>query len=187
VSRIPRLAPDQLDDAQREVYAAIAGGPRAANSAFRLTDHNGGLEGPFNAMLLHPPLGDALQRLGSAIRYRGALSDRAREIAILMVAAHWDSGFEQYAHERVAVRIGLAEREITALQQGIKPDLTDPDEAAVATVTRHILDHHTLTDTEYTEAVAVLGPAKLFELTTLVGYYELLALQMRVFGVDQAS
>lgn len=70
MTRIPRLAPDQLDDAQRELYQAIAGGARAATTAFRLTDDDGVLEGPFNAMLLHPPLGDALQRLGAATAVR---------------------------------------------------------------------------------------------------------------------
>jgi 4-carboxymuconolactone decarboxylase len=184
VTRLPRLSPDQLDDAQRELYGAIAGGPRATNSAFNLTDERGSLEGPFNAMLLHPPLGDALQHLGAAIRYRGALSDRAREIAILAVAAHWRSTFEQYAHERVGLRIGLSEKELAALREGTDPGLADPEEMAVVAATRHLLDHNTLTDAEYAETVTVLGPAKLFELTTLVGYYGLLALQMRVFGVD---
>jgi 4-carboxymuconolactone decarboxylase len=185
VTRIPRLTPHQLDDAQRAVYDSIAGGPRATGGAFQLTGVDGSLEGPFNAMLLHPPLGHALQELGAAIRYHGALPDRAREIAILTVAAHWHSAFERYAHERVGRRIGMSEEELTALREGTEPNLADPQEAAVATATRRLLHHNTLTDAEYTEAIAVLGPAKVFELTTLIGYYGLLALQMRVFAADQ--
>lgn len=183
MSRIPRLTPDDLDDAQREVYQAIAGGPRAQRSAFRLTDENGALEGPFNAMLLHPPLGNALQQLGSAIRYHGALSGRAREIAVLAVAAHWQSDFEQYAHELVGVQIGLTQDEITGLREGKRLQFADPEEAAVAAATDHILDRNALTDTEYAEAAEVLGSAKLFELTTLIGYYGVLALQLRIFDV----
>lgn len=183
MSRIPRLTPDDLDDAQREVYQAIAGGPRAQRSAFSLTDENGVLEGPFNAMLLHPPLGDALQRLGSAIRYDGTLSARAREIAILAVAAHWQSDFEQYAHERVGVQIGLTQDEITALREGKRLQFADPEEAAVAEAAGRILDHNALTEAEYAEAAESLGPAKLFELTTLIGYYGVLALQLRIFDV----
>lgn len=184
MSRIPRLSPAQLDDAQRELYDAIAGGPRARTTAFRLTDDHGGLEGPFNAMLLCPPIGDAVQRLGAAIRYRGALSDRARELAILVVAAHWRSRFEWDSHERVARQVGLGDKEITPLRSGTYPDLEDPEEAAVVTVTQQVLSDRTLSETDYADATAVLGPAKLFELTTLIGYYELLALQMRIFGVD---
>lgn len=185
MSRIPRLTPNQLDDAQLTVYDDITGGQRAQRSAFPLTDATGALHGPFNAMLLHPPLGDALQRLGAAIRYQGQLSARAREIAILTVAAHGHSAFERYAHERIAVHAGLTEPEITALRQGIEPELHDPEEQAVATATRQLLDHHTLTDAEYAQAVEILGSAKIFELTTLIGYYQLLALQLRVFDADQ--
>jgi 4-carboxymuconolactone decarboxylase len=183
VSRIPHLSPAELNDEQRNLYDAIAGGPRA--NSFGVTGADGALGGPFNAMLLHPPIGDALQRLGAAIRYRSTLSDRAREIAILMVAASAHSGFEQYAHEHIGLRAGLTEGEIIALREGNEPALTGHDEAAIATATRRILDHGTLTDDEYSEASAVLGPGKLFELTTLIGYYQLVALQLHVFGVNR--
>lgn len=101
-----------------------------------------------------------------------------------MVAAHRHSRFEQHSHERVGRQVGLTDIDIAALRQTTPPDLTDAEETAVATATRRILDHRTLTDTQYAEAAAVLGPAGLFELTVLIGYYELLALQMHVFGVD---
>jgi 4-carboxymuconolactone decarboxylase len=40
-----------------------------------------------------------------------------------------------------------------------------------------------LDDAQYAGAVAQLGEAGVFELTTLVGYYATLALQLRVFRV----
>ncbi|RCV48540.1 carboxymuconolactone decarboxylase family protein [Marinitenerispora sediminis] len=186
MSRIPRLRPEQLDERQRAVYADIAGGPRAAGpQLFRLTGDDGALEGPFNAMLLQPALGDALQRLGGAIRYEGALSDRARELAILVVAAHWDSAFERHAHEAVGAHVGLTEAELAAVRTGGDPGLDDPVEAAVVRTARLLTARAGLTDDEYAEAVRVLGPAGLFELTTLVGYYATLALHLRVFGVER--
>jgi 4-carboxymuconolactone decarboxylase len=102
-ARIPKLPPAELDDEQRALYDAIAGGRRAqGRQLFRLSDADGCLEGPFNAFLLQPRLGSALQALGAAVRYETALDDRSREIAILVVAAHWHSDFERYAHEAVA-------------------------------------------------------------------------------------
>ena len=41
-----------------------------------------------------------------------------------------------------------------------------------------------LDDQQYAEAVATLGEQSLVELTTLVGYYATLALQLRIFRVD---
>jgi 4-carboxymuconolactone decarboxylase len=129
-------------------------------------------------------LGDAVQRLGAAIRYHGALSDRAREVAVLMVAASVHSGFEQHAHEHLALRVGVTESEVRSIRENGELDLDDPEEAAIARTTRRLLDRGSLTDTEYADAVETLGPARLFELTALVGFYRLIAMLLHV-GVDR--
>ena len=183
MSRVPRLTPDQLDADQRRVYEAITAGSRAGGPQhFRLTDDEGRLAGPFNAMLLNPPIGDALQRLGAAIRYEGRLSARAREIAILAVAAHWNCEFEQRAHEPVARHAGLGETDLAALRDGGPLEFDVPEEAAALAVTRELLAHGDLDEDAYRASASVLGADKLFELTSLVGYYSLLALQLRVFA-----
>lgn len=184
VSRVPRPTPDELDPDQRRLYEAITSGSRSGGPRlFALTDDEGRLEGPFNAMLLNPPIGDALQRLGAAIRYGGRLSARAREIAILAVAAHWGSGFEQRVHEAVGGHVGLSAAELAALRVGGPLELDDPEEAAVLDTTVALLRDRDLDADRYRAASEVLGGDRLFELTTLVGYYSTLALQMRAFGV----
>src|ERR1700730_18396460 len=100
--RLPVLRPDELSEEQRQLYAEIVGGPRGAGpQLFALADAEGGLNGPYNAMLFAPRLGRALQGLGSAVRYQTDLSPRVREMSILVVAAAWDSDFERYAHEPI--------------------------------------------------------------------------------------
>lgn len=183
MSRVPRPTPDELDDDQRRLYEAITAGSRAGGPQhFRLADDDGRLAGPFNAMLLNPPIGDALQRLGAAIRYEGKLSARAREIAILAVAAHWRCEFEQHAHEPVARHAGLGVADLAALRQGARLDLDAPEEAAALAATRELLARGDLDDEAYRAVASELGADKLFELTSLVGYYSLLALQLRVFA-----
>ena len=182
-SRLAKLAPDSLDAEQRAVHAAVAGGRRAQGTQlFRLVDDQGRLEGPFNAFLLQPRIGGALQALGEAIRYETALSDRAREIAILVVARHWDSEFEVYAHEAVARHVGLSGAELVALGDQ-RWEAFDQAERVVALTTHLLAAEGDLDDGSYAEAVAVLGLPGLFELLTLVGYYATLALQLRVFRV----
>lgn len=184
MTRIHRFTPDELDERQRAVYDAIAAGPRGGGPpSVPVVDEQGRLEGPFNAMLLAPALGEALQRLGGIIRFRGALGDRARELAILTVAVHHRSGFEQRAHEILGADAGLTKSEIEAVRTGGPLDLPDAEEAAVLAVTRELLARGELDGVAYRAAVPVLGEAGLFELTTLIGYYTLLALQMRVFEV----
>ncbi|MFI6599952.1 carboxymuconolactone decarboxylase family protein [Nonomuraea sp. NPDC050536] len=171
--RLPRLTPD--DPASRALYDKIVGGPRGTS----MLDQEGGLAGPFNAMLLSPAVGDALQELGAAIRYRSALSDRARELAILVVASAWDSAFEQQVHEPIARSLGLTDAQLTAIRSGRPPELGDPAEAAVVRVATALVTGRDLDDEEY----ALLPESVVFELTTLVGYYSTLALQLRVFRV----
>lgn len=182
-ARVPKLEPSSLDDEQRSLYDAIAGGRRAqGRQLFQLTDGEGRLEGPFNAFLLQPRLGSALQALGSAVRYETGLDDRCREIAILVVAAHWRSDFERYAHEAVGRSVGLGDAELAAVRDG-RPAALDGREAVVARTAAALAVRGDLDDAEYREAVGHLGPAGLFELLTLVGYYAALALQLRVFRV----
>lgn len=181
--RLPKLTPESLDADQRRVYDAVAGGPRAAGpQLFRLVDDDGGLEGPFNAFLLQPRLGLALQDVGAAVRYATTMSDRAREVAILVVAAVRDSAFERHAHEAVGLHVGLTPEDLAAVREQRHDDLPE-DVRLVAQLTHRLLTTGDLDDTAYDEAVEALGRPRLFELLTLVGYYDTLALQLRVFRV----
>jgi 4-carboxymuconolactone decarboxylase len=183
-TRLRRLPAAKLDDDQRALYDAITAGPRSRGpQAFALTDSDGGLVGPFNAMLLSPPLGAALQALGASVRYRSALSDRAREVAILVVAREWDCAFEIYAHEAVGRTVGLDEADLAAIRERRPEALADDRERLVAATTFALAARCDLTDDEYSAARDGLGERGVFELTTLVGYYATLALQLRVFRV----
>ena len=182
-ARLPKFEPPALDAEQRSLYDAIAGGRRAQGpQLFRLADADGRLEGPFNAFLLQPRLGSALQALGASVRYDTGLDDRCREIAILVVAAHWRSDFEWHAHEAVGRAAGLGDAELAALREGRHAELAG-HESVVARTAAALVTRGDLDDAEYGEAVGHLGPAGLFELLTLVGYYATLALQLRVFRV----
>nr|WP_218936050.1 carboxymuconolactone decarboxylase family protein [Actinomadura citrea] len=179
------LLPGSLSEEQRAVYEAVTGGPRAGdrNPPFPLADDIGRLQGPFNAMLYSPPVGLPLQDLGAALRFRTGFTRREREIATLVVAAHLRSDFEWYAHERIGRRQGLADEETDALREGRAPMLADVRERVVYEAAHQLVAEGDLADAVYTEAVATLGRTALVELVTLVGYYQVLALQLRVFRV----
>ncbi|MFI0350071.1 carboxymuconolactone decarboxylase family protein [Actinomadura sp. 9N407] len=177
------FTPGELDGDRLAVYRSITEGPRARGPrSFDLVSESGTLLGPFNEFLLRPALGDALQRLGAAIRYQGTLSGRAREMAILAVAAAWNSEFERTAHEAVGRSAGLSEAELSAIADQSPVPLDDPHEAAVLRLTR-ALAAGDVDDGTWSACVPPLDRETVFELTTLVGYYSTLALQMRTFRV----
>jgi 4-carboxymuconolactone decarboxylase len=186
MSRLPHLTPADLDPEQRALYDAITGGPRAAGpQRFPLVDAAGALTGPFNAMLLAPPAGQALQELGAAIRYGTTLTDRVRELAILAVAARWDSAFERSAHEPHARAAGITEAQLMALRGFAVPELGDEIERAALRFVFSLLREDDVDTVTYAETVPIIGNRMAVELTTLVGYYATLALQLRVFRVTE--
>jgi 4-carboxymuconolactone decarboxylase len=183
--RLPRIREDEMSPEQVAIYDRFRTGRRVSPDApFTLLHPDGGLRGPANAWLLSPTVGSALEGLGGVLRFDLALPDRCREIAILLVGFHRASAFELYAHRAAGRAAGLTEEEIEGLAGGTGPAFPDAAERAVSTATRAMLRAGTLTDDEFADAVAVLGKPALFELVVLVGYYQLVATQLAVFGVE---
>jgi 4-carboxymuconolactone decarboxylase len=183
--RLGVLSSEEMTPEQVDLYREILGGPRGQGPrAVLLASGAGGLAGPFNAMLYAPPVGHALQGLGVAIRFRTQLADRVREMAILVVAQAWDSAYERESHELIGRDAGLTETELEALRAGTDPGFTVKEEQVAYAVVRALTSPRAdLSDEEYDTAVNVLGQQALVELTSLVGYYATLALQLRIFRV----
>lgn len=177
--RLTALVPAGLSAAQRALYDAILGGPRGPGFAAA----DGHLVGPFNAMLHNPSIGWPLARVGEALRYEGLLPPRSRELAILTVAAAYRSEFEWYAHAPIAEGLGVAADVIVDIRCGRRPHLADEVEQTVVDVVQAVLDRVDLDDEAYARAAALVGEPELVELTTLVGYYGVLATQLRLFRV----
>lgn len=179
--RLPWYEPEAIDDRRREVYDQILGGPRSQDTlTVALVDEHGRLNGPFNAMLVDPEVGAHIQALGSALRYHAELSGRLREIATLSVARARRSSFEWASHVRLALAAGLSQPEIDAILEERPAPSFDARDQLVRRVADVLLETGDLDDALFGEAEAELGIVPLTDLVTLVGYYEMLALMMRV-------
>jgi 4-carboxymuconolactone decarboxylase len=183
--RLEALTPALLDGAQAELYAAITGGPRAADRGRSpIVDDEGHLLGPFNAMLYNPALGDPMQGLGAAIRYRTSLEAATREVAILAVAATLESEFEWFAHERLARAAGVSDETIARIAAGREPD---GEEALPYRAARELIAAGDLSDERFAEVEERFGTTGCVELVVLIGYYRMLALMLRTFRVSAPS
>jgi 4-carboxymuconolactone decarboxylase len=184
-SRFERVTPESMDQNQRELYETLTNGPRSKDPSFPLTHPDGSLQGPFAALLLSPVIGTALQELGNALRRTSELSPREREIAILLVGSYWECAFELDTHERIARDLGLSDDELASLRHGTVPDFADRREKVCATVTQALTGAAGRIDEKdwdsWTRHIGVVG---VFELTSIVGYYSTLALQLRVFATS---
>lgn len=172
----------EMDEAQRDLYYSIAGGPRSSQRAVvPITDSDGRLVGPFAVMLLTPAVGDAMQRVGAALRFQSGLTDTEREIATLCVAGELRSDFEWLAHEPAGRAAGLTPPQLDAIRSGRPAEGLSEEQAVVGRLARTMARDRSLPDEDYATGLAVLGRARLAELTWLVGYYSALALALAVF------
>jgi alkylhydroperoxidase family enzyme len=180
--RLDLIARADLDDAQRAVYEAITGGPRASQAGtVPIVDESGRLVGPFAVMLLAPEVGNAMQQVGAKIRFSTALTGRERELGILSVAGKLRSDFERLAHEPAALKLGLTQAQVNEVISGQIPDGLTDDEALICALAQVMTADRSLPDRDYEAGVTALGKQRLAELTWLVGYYSALALSLAVF------
>jgi len=174
---------EELDPEQQALYDLIVSGPRASQSGSSpFLGPAGELIGPFGPMTIAPAIGEAVQSVGAALRYRSGLSPLVRETSILLVAVARDSGFEWLAHVGLAVQAGLELDQLDEIRAGGLPSgIEGPDGVALRTVAE-LLAESRLGDEAYARATEALGDRAVAELVWLVGYYSMLALALAVYA-----
>lgn len=168
--RYALLTPEILTSEQKPVYDAIAA-PRKGN-----------VPKPFHVFLQSPELADRVQQLGALLRYRTGLPPHLSELAILVTAKHWDAHYEWSVHEGEARKAGVAEDVIDAIASNTRPMLSG-DAAAVYDFASSFLATRDVPDSVFNLAVARLGSKTVVELSSILGYYSMLAIVMGIFRV----
>ena len=167
--RIADIHPDTLAPEQRAVYDAMVAGPR------------GRVQGPLRVWLTSPVLADKTQALGAFCRFGTSLPPRLSELAILVTAAHWTSGFEWYVHAPIGIEAGLDAAAVEAIRSGATPTFARDDEAAVYAFATEIWTTKRVSAATYARAVALFGEKTVVELTSLLGYYAIVSMTINVF------
>ncbi len=184
MSRLDYLTPDAMTEAQRALYDGINGGKRSQGpKGGRLTNAEGGLVGPFNAWLYSPGVGEAVHRLGEAVRFDISLAPNLLELAVLVIGREWSAQFEWWAHARYALRDGVAADVIDAIKERREPHFEDPQERLVYAFCRELVDTRRVSDETYRSCVELLGESGVVDLVALLGYYSVVSMTLNVFEV----
>jgi alkylhydroperoxidase family enzyme len=179
--RLRLFKPDELDADQRALYDRIVNRPRLRGGTPSLIDADGHLTGPLNAMLLNPAVCGVQLELGTKVRFATRLTDRAREIVILELAALRRSSFEWIAHAPVGKTAGLTDDELEALRTRTPAPTLDPVETIIREVAHALVLERGLDDALFERAVEALGREKLMDVVAIVTYYDLVALSLAVW------
>jgi 4-carboxymuconolactone decarboxylase len=166
--RMPRIAPENMTDAQRKAAEELASGPR------------GEVRGPFNVLLRSPELMSPLQKVGEYLRFRCQLDRRIAEMATLMAARHWTQLYEWNAHRPLALKAGLKAEIAAAIAEGRRPVGMAQDEEIVYDLLTEALQNKSVSDATYERALTQFGEQNLVDLLAIAGYYALLAMLLNV-------
>jgi 4-carboxymuconolactone decarboxylase len=170
-SRMPLIDTAQLTPAQQQVYDAIASGPRGA------------VRGPLAVWLTSPDLADKAQNLGAFCRYGTSLPPRLSELAILVTGAHWQAGYEWFAHAPIGIAAGLSPVAVEAIRKGETPTGLAADEQLVYAFAREMWRDRRVSDATYQATKAKLGEKAVVELVGVLGYYTLISMTIVTFDV----
>jgi 4-carboxymuconolactone decarboxylase len=172
VSRLPKISDQDLTDEQRRVMGDITSGPR------------GEVRGPFIPLLHNPKAADAVQRMGSFLRFDGTLPGALRELAILVVARHWTAQYEWFAHHRIALEEGLDPNICDAIANGQRPEFNNPSLEVVYELVTELHQEHQISAATFKAALDAIGEAGVVELIVLCGHYNTISMVLNGFEVE---
>jgi 4-carboxymuconolactone decarboxylase len=138
------------------------------------------LDGPFNAYLRSPDMGNIAQKLGEYVRFRTSLPRKLNEMAIILTARYWSSQYEWLAHKPLALAAGLPSPVVDDIQAGRRPAQMGPDEAVVYDFCADMRDRRRVSDATYAAAVKLLGEQGVMDLVAAMGYYDLVSMTLNV-------
>jgi 4-carboxymuconolactone decarboxylase len=171
MARLQPVDTSKLTAEQRQVYDAIAAGPRGA------------VRGPFLALLLVPELANRIQHLGELIRYDTTLGRKLSELAILVTARGLRCHYEWYAHAKIAAEAGLPAVAIEAIRTDKDPGFTDPKEQAVYQFARELVTEKRVSDAAYDAVARLFSTVGAVELAGMVGYYSMIAMTLNAHAI----
>ena len=157
--------------------------PGALKVYNKLLEKRGSVDGLYESMLNHPKALKHIGRLGTYLRFEGALPDDIREIIILYVSKKLNCGYEWIKHEPYAIKAGISEEIINKIKAG-KPHSEFNNRISQAMqIADCVLNRISIPDELHNSVEKELGTKDLIELVILCGFYSLIASFTLAFDV----
>lgn len=172
MSRLPAIDPANYTAEQKTVADAITAGPR------------GEVRGPFVPLMYNAKAADAVQRMGSFLRFDGTLDGRLREMAIIMVGRVWTAQYEWFAHAKIAADEGLAQDIIDAIANRERPAFKNKDEEIVYNFVTELHETRKVSDATFDATRNLLGEAGVVELIVVCGHYSVVSMVLNTFQIE---
>jgi 4-carboxymuconolactone decarboxylase len=135
-------------------------------------------------MINSPEMRRRANYLVNYLREESSLPKKVQELAMLTTARAMDCRYIWNAHAARGRQQGLSDALVDALRDNKPLPSLPPDEAAVVNYGMEFFKTHKVSPGTFQAALNQFGAKGLTELTTLMGYYAMLAFNANAFEID---
>jgi 4-carboxymuconolactone decarboxylase len=174
--RYAEIPESEMTEEQREGYRYLIDGER------------GRLPGPYKIWVHNPKLVHAADPLGRHFTPgHYSLTEREREIAVVVITSALHSAYPNNAHEKRGKEVGLLDAAVEAIIAGLPASFEDPREQLVYEMAMALAGGRIVPQGLYDRAVAGLGHVSITDVIALMGYYTSVSLTMNFYAVPAES
>ena len=152
-----------------------------------LVEVRGAAGGPSKIWVHNPKLAKVMGPLGAHFRTGYSLSEREREIAVVIINSKWHSIYPTNAHERAGKAAGLPADKVEALLSGLSASFDDEREQVVYEMAVCLSNSRWAPKGLFDRAVKALGHVGITDVITLMGYYTSVSMTLAFYDVPAGA
>jgi 4-carboxymuconolactone decarboxylase len=173
--RYAELPYGEMTPEQQEAYRSV-------------TEMRGPLGGPNKIWVHNPKLAKVAAALGGHFRQGNySLTEREREIAVIVINSKWRSAYPTNAHERAAKAAGLPDDKVEAMLSGLPTSFEDKREQVVYEMATCLANSRWVSKGLYDRAVEALGHVGITDVICLMGHYTSVSMTLAFYDVPAGA
>ena len=173
--RFAELPVDEMTPEQREAYQFAV-------------ERRGPLGGPNKIWVHNPKLAKVAAPFGGHFQKGNySLTEREREIAVIIINSKWHSAYPTAAHERRGKEVGLPAEKVEAMLSGIATSFDDTREQVVYEMAICLSNARWVAKGLYDRAVAALGHEGITDVICLMGHYSSVSMTLAFYDVPAGA
>ncbi len=172
--RYAEIPYDQMTPEQQEGYRT-------------LIETRGRLPGPNKIYVHNPKLAKVMGPLGAHFRTGYSLSERERELAVVISNSKWHSIYPTHAHERAGKAAGLPADKVEALLSGLPTSFDDKREQVIYEMAKCLSESRWVSKGLYDRAVEALGHVGITDVICLIGFYTSVSMTLAFYDVPAGA
>jgi 4-carboxymuconolactone decarboxylase len=163
MARIPPVTRERVREDLRRIFDEVSSGPGGVGT------------GPMAVLKYSPEMSRRAILLFNYVRNESSLPQKVRELAMLTTARAKDCPYIWNAHAALGRRAGLSDALVDALRDREPLPPMSVEEAVVINLGMEFFRTNRVSQATFDVALEQFGPQGLVELTTLMGFYAMLA------------